>query len=158
MELTGLSRASVHGYLPYSKTVYKMEEGSVASERIRRYQERNHACERLRTAIHLQEPEVDELLWNTIIQFEGYPFCTSKGLKFSYIIKKRRDGSNSGEMFISRKEKSITKATVMIAFHKALELMDAEGSVSGPKKLGTFGASYLYPVFIRLFLPENRRL
>lgn len=158
MELTGLSRASVHGYLPYSKTVYKMEEGSAASERIRRYQERNYACERLRTAIHLQEPEVDELLWNTIIQFEGYPFCTSKGLKFSYIIKKRRDGSNSGEMFISRKEKSITKATVMIAFHKALELMDAEGSVSGPKKLGTFGASYLYPVFIRLFLPENRRL
>ena len=83
---------------------------------------------------------------------------TGRNQQFSYIIKKRRDGSNSGEMFISRKEKSITKATVMIAFHKALELMDAEGSVSGPKKLGTFGASYLYPVFIRLFLPENRRL
>lgn len=32
----------------------------------------------------------------------------------------------------------------MVAFHKALEL---DRVVTGPKKLGTFGASYLYPVF-----------
>ena len=34
-----------------------------------------------------------------------------------------------------------------MAFRKALEL---GGAVAGPKKLGTFGASYLYPVFVRI--------
>ena len=48
------------------------------------------------------------------------------------------------EMFVTRKDKSITRASVMMAFHKALEL---DRVVTGPKKLGTFGASYLYPVF-----------
>ncbi len=47
-------------------------------------------------------------------------------------------------MFVTRKDKSITRASVMMAFHKALELGRI---VTGPKKLGTFGASYLYPVF-----------
>jgi hypothetical protein len=35
----------------------------------------------------------------------------------------------------------------MIALRKALEL---NRIVSGPKKLGCFGASYLYPVFLEL--------
>ena len=51
-----------------------------------------------------------------------------------------------GEVFITRKEKSITKATVDIAFRKALELGE---KATGPKKLGVFGASYLYQVFVR---------
>lgn len=50
-------------------------------------------------------------------------------------------------MFVSRKSKSITQATVFMAFRKAMEL---GGVVAGPKKLGTFGASYLYPVFVRI--------
>lgn len=50
-------------------------------------------------------------------------------------------------MFVNRKSKSITQATVFMAFRKAMEL---EGTVAGPKKLGTFGASYLYPVFVKL--------
>ena len=48
-------------------------------------------------------------------------------------------------MFVSRKNKSITRATVNVAFRKLLELGCA---VSGPKKLGTFGASYVYAVFL----------
>ena len=52
-----------------------------------------------------------------------------------------------GELFISRKEKSITQSTVVMAFHKAL---DMEGKVKEPKKLGTFGASYLYPLLLKL--------
>lgn len=43
--------------------------------------------------------------------------------------------------------KSITRATVELAYQKALEM---GGIVEGPKKLGVFGASYLYPVFVRL--------
>lgn len=30
------------------------------------------------------------------------------------------------------------------------QLMKENGSVNGPKQLGTFGASYLYPVFARI--------
>ena len=53
-------------------------------------------------------------------------------------------------MFISTKAKSITKAMVMIAYQRGLEIQEAEGYVSRPKQLGTFGASYLYPVFLKL--------
>ena len=55
-------------------------------------------------------------------------------VEFFYIIK-------GNEMFVTRKDKSITRASVMAAFGKALELGRV---VTGPKKLGTFGASYLY--------------
>lgn len=83
---------------------------------------------------------LDELLWDVLNLFAEQPFLTAKKLEFTYSIK-------GNEMFVTRKEKSITRATVNIAFHKALEL---GGVVTGPKKLGTFGASYLYPVFIRI--------
>ena len=89
----------------------------------------------------------DGALWDALIAWQGEMFYTAKGLAFTYSIRERRDGALGGEMFISRKEKSITQSTVFMAFHKALEL---GGQVEGPKKLGTFGASYLYPVFIRL--------
>ena len=79
----------------------------------------------------------DDLLLETLAKFQKHPFYKAKNLEFFYIIK-------GNEMFVSRKDKSITRATVMVAFHKALELNRV---VTGPKKLGTFGASYLYPVF-----------
>jgi hypothetical protein len=79
----------------------------------------------------------DGLLWDTLVMFQRYPFHTAKNLEFFYIIK-------GNEMFVTRKDKSITRASIMVAFHKALEL---DRVVTGPKKLGTFGASYLYPVF-----------
>ena len=72
--------------------------------------------------------------------FSGY---TAKGLPLKYTVK-------GGELFFNRKEKSITRATVMEAFHKARGLQKTYGFVSGPKKLGTFGASYLYAVFLRI--------
>lgn len=80
----------------------------------------------------------EDMLWDMLKVFEGYSFETAKRLGFTYMIKGK-------EMFISRKEKSVTKATVMIAFRKALEL---GGNVPGPKKLNCFGASYLYPIFV----------
>ena len=89
----------------------------------------------------------DQALWEALIAWQGQTFLTAKGLRYSYSIRERRDGALGGEMFISRKEKSITQSTVFMAFRRALEL---GGVVAGPKKLGTFGASYLYPVFIRL--------
>lgn len=75
--------------------------------------------------------------------YSKYPFMTYKGMKYTYYIK-------GGELFVSRKDgKSITKSSIIIAFHTALELQRIEGCVAGPKKLGTFGASYLYPIFLK---------
>lgn len=43
---TGLSRASVSGYLPYQKIVYGVDELSVAAERTDKYRRRKNAeCE-----------------------------------------------------------------------------------------------------------------
>lgn len=87
----------------------------------------------------VEQGVLDEALWNALLLFQNYPFLTAKKLEFTYIIK-------GHEIFVDRKEKSITKSTVLIAFHRALELGE---EATGPKKLGTFGASYLYPIFIR---------
>ena len=73
---------------------------------------------------------------------QGCLFTTSKGLDFTYKI-------HGGEMFVDRKEKSITRATVMKAYGKVVEM---DGVVKGPKTLGTFGASYLYPIFVKMGL------
>ena len=144
MSATRLSRASVHSYLPYIKIPYNLEELSVNAERIRLYRERKQKCVEFSTKLSslARQPakEQEEELWSILIYLQGCVFLTAKGLKFTYKIK-------GGEIFISRKSKSITQATVFMAFRKAMEL---GGIVVGPKKLGTFGASYLYPVFVRI--------
>ncbi len=105
------------------------------------------ALERFREAMRIGGTEADDALWDALIAMQGETFFTAKGLAFTYLIRQRRSGDPGGELFISRKEKSITQSTVFMAFHRAMEL---GGDVVGPKKLGTFGASYLYPLFIRL--------
>lgn len=144
MEATGLGWASVHSYLPYTKIPYKMAELSANAKRIRLYRERKQKCEEfsanLATLAGQPNKEQEDTLWSMLLYLQGCVFPTAKGLKFTYKIK-------GGEMFVNRKSKSITQATVFMAYHKAMELGDA---VAGPKKLGTFGASYLYPIFVRL--------
>lgn len=85
----------------------------------------------------------EEELWDLLVDSQTETYQTYKGLTFSYTIR-------GYEMFVSRKDKSITRATIMIAFHRAQELMEREGRVAGPKKLGTFGASYIYVIFEKL--------
>lgn len=128
----GLSAASVNSYLPYTKAVYKTEECSVLADRIRLCRARKAAVEKLKDS--------PDTLWECLTLFAGYPFKTSKGLSFTYTIK-------GNELFVSRKKKSITRATVKLAYEKAIALGDM---ATGPKTLGCFGASYLYPVFVRL--------
>jgi hypothetical protein len=83
---------------------------------------------------------LEPLVWAEICVRAGQSFYTAKQLEFTYRVK-------GNEIFISRKEKSITRSTVTLALKKALEL---NRIVTGPKKLGTFGASYLYPIFLQL--------
>ena len=141
MDQTGLKRASVHGYLPYTKGNYNLPELPLNAERRRVYRRRIAVCERLMREIN--SPSAEECLWDAIVAYAGYPFVTEKGLPLKYAVE-------GGEIFFNRKAKSVTKATVMKAFHQARMSQELEGGVSGPKKLGTFGASYLYPVFLRI--------
>lgn len=134
MDELHLSKASVNSYLPYVKPPYKANELSANAERIITYRKRKQACEKLAS-----DGSMDNL-WAAITAFQSYPFYTAKGLKFQYEV-------HGGEMKVDRKNKSITRSSVEIAYQKVLEL---EGIVTGPKKLGVFGASYLYPVFMRI--------
>ena len=146
MKETGLGRASVHSYLPYTKIPYNLAELSANAERIRLYRERRAACMEFRDRIKQTEMtkiEQEEALWELMSRLAGCVFLTAKGLKFTYKL-------HGGEMFVNRKSKSITQAAVFMAYNRAVELMKETGTVSGPKQLGTFGASYLYPVFVRI--------
>ena len=116
----------------------------------RRPENREEAIKRLQQAAVEWKKEqtseafrrLEQCLWDALVSFSGYPFRTAKGLDFTYAVR-------GNEMFVSRKEKSITRATVDMSLKKALEL---DCHVTGPKRLGTFGASYLYPVFIHIGL------
>lgn len=140
-EQTGLKRASVHAYLPYTKGNYNLPESPLNAERRRVYRKRIAVCERLRR--EMNSPAAEECLWDAIMAYAGYRFLTEKGLPLKYTVE-------GGELFFNRKEKSVTKSSVILAFKQARRIQETEGCVSGPKKLGTFGASYLYPVFLRI--------
>ena len=155
MKITELSRASVHSYLPYMKIPYNLAELSANAERIRLYRERKRRCEefcsragRITAANRMTAKEQETELWELLKFLQGCVFLTAKGLKFTYKIR-------GGEMFVNRKSKSITQATVFMAYNRAVELMKETGSVNGPKQLGTLGASYLYPVFARIGVIRN---
>lgn len=116
-------------------------------KQVQEEQRRQDAKEKLRLAVKEQIGRADadagngDLLWETLVLFQGLPFHTAKGLEYTYAIR-------GYEMFVDRKDKSITKATVELAYRTAIEIQRAGMQVTGPKKLKTFGASYLYPIFI----------
>lgn len=114
-----------------------MNENVQMNPKVQMNEKQKKAIENLKNTIVRQREQAEDVLWDTMALFAGQIFYTTKNLEFSYLIK-------GNELFVSRKEKSITRATVNMAFRKALELGD---KVTGPKKLGTFGASYLYPIF-----------
>lgn len=102
----------------------------------------------------IQSPD-DDYIWNLLLAHTDEIFQTARGLPFTYHQKISRTGEPLGELVIDRKEKTITRNTVLLAYRKAVELMKTEGCVSGPKKLGVFGASYLFPVFLALGICEK---
>ena len=143
MKITKLSRASVQSYLPYAKVIYNMPELSVDADRKKLQRVREKECrEYIASLQHMTEDQLEDNLWQLIVRHEDCIFYTAKGLRFRYCVK-------GGEIFIDRMKDSITRASVMIALYKTLEM---DGHVSGPKRLGIFGASYIYPIFIRMGL------
>lgn len=146
----GISRASVYSYLPYIKTIYNAKEISANAQRLQTYRKRKRAVSEFVNA--LEENRLTEsIIWDTVSAFAGYLFYTSKGIKFYYSVQ-------GGEIRVDRKKKTITKSSVFL-FVQLARKMECEGNhVSGPKQLGTFGASYLYAMFIRFGLIEDKNI
>ncbi len=159
-----LKPAAVYGYLPYEVRAYNLPETTANADRHKRYR----ATRKLREAVE-QCSSVNEkvslLLWSCVVIFQNYPFTTSgrngKGaVDFTYTVSRGGKGgrhyegeSISGfgnEIWVVidgvKKEKSISRSSVDLAFQKYLE---KDCSVTGPKQLGVFGASYLLPLFQR---------
>jgi hypothetical protein len=153
MEATGLKYAAVQAYLPYSKSIYKLDELSTNAERTKLYRERKDICRRMQ-----EEETVDEaMLWEAVIAFQNYPFHTISGLPFSYVLKVGRDGSYNRELLVSRRKesKSLAWSSVMLALNNA-QMMRGE-VVNRSKDLGDIrGISYIYLMFIRFgVVPEK---
>lgn len=114
--------------------------------------------------------EIDTALWQTVIAYQNALFHTSSGLPFSYTVKHKKNGEYSGELVVSRKEgsKTLTRSSVMLAFHKVFEatktmdMIAEDGSLQktlllpeykGPKSIGQiFGISYVYSMFWKMGL------
>lgn len=155
----GISKVNVSVNLPYSTVVYKLEERSKNARRCERYRAKRmanmggvepHVAPSLAELLkELDDNAAESLLWERIAELQGTSLHTSGrngsgGVEFTYSVRTNKSGSWRGELFISTKKKSITRATVMKAYRRAAEL---DGVVPGPKTLGTFGASYLYSIF-----------
>lgn len=152
--ITGLSRASINGYLPYTKVPYKEAEISSNAEWCITYRKRKAAVEALK------EDLSEENLWQCIIEFQGYPFRTVTGLKYSYTLKKGRNGDYTKELFIDRREssKSLAWSSILLAVEK----INPDTIYEKPKAIGDIrGISYIYPMLWRFGLisvPEEVEL
>ena len=119
------------------------------------------------------QEELDVLLWDAVVAYQNQPLRTLSGLEFSYTVKHKKNGEYSGELLVSRKEtsKTLTRSSVMLAFHKVLEQIEVtekDGTVlftppsyKGPKAIGQiFGISYIFSLFLEfglIRLQENGR-
>lgn len=177
MEKLDLGQASVYSYLPYKKGAYNLPDPTLFSEQGKRYRERKKVIAELKTHRNTQEESL--WLWRAVIAFEGYVFQTSGrgkekagAAKFQYEISREAKASGrhyngigipgfGNEMWIitqsGKKEKSISRSTVDLAYKNGLQLMEGDGQVKGPKALGIPGAgSYLYPMLIRFGVIANK--
>ncbi len=119
-----------------------------------------------RGIVEKEESEsLDMLLWETILAYQNQTFYTLSGLEFSYTVKRKKNGEYSGELLVSRKEtsKTLTRSSVMLAFHKVLAEMkfkEIDGTAyllppeyRGPKSIGQiFGISYIFSLFLEFGL------
>ncbi len=109
--ITGLSPGAISSYLPYQRSIYNLEQQSELAERLKRYRKRKKAIENLNALLKsgVVTEEAKDLLWETLLLFQGYLFYTLKGKSFRYEMR-------GNEIFFNRKEKSVTKSTVNMVF------------------------------------------
>jgi len=140
MKITGLGRASVHSYLPYTKVVYNAKELSLNAERLRKYRARQEAVKSIKLCIEEKDGELKDIVWNTLKLFENYVLYTSSNQKYKYYIY-------NDELLVKRKEEGISRATLEQALENALK---SDRRITEPEQLGVSHAEYIFPLFKRL--------
>ena len=139
-EKTGLGRATVHSYLPFSRVVYNMDEPSKNAIQCKQFHRRKKACKQLKQ--HLAESVFcGEQLWAAILAFEQYHFRTDDGRELQYKIDCEK--ICFGYLTLCRSE-------IEAAFKKARQIQNENGCVCGPGKLCCKGAEELYTIFLRI--------
>lgn len=165
-----LKPSAVYGYLPYEVRPYNLPETTANADRHKRYRATRKLQGELENNGGVFDGKVSMLLWRCVVIFQNYPFTTlgrgkdqTGSVEFTYTVS--AEGKSSGrhyegecvdgwgnEIWVSigevKKEKSISRSSVDLAFQKYLEK-----DITGPKQLGVFGASYLLPLFQR-FCPR----
>lgn len=139
MQLTRLSRSSVHSYLPYTRAIYNANEASAYAERCRLYRQRKNTVIELKQCISKKNQALEEVVWQTIQLFSRYTFTTKKGVKFRYII-------NKGAVCVLGKDVDITRNTVNVAVNMVME----KGNLSEMEWLRLYGGAYLEVIFERI--------
>ena len=86
MKITGLGRASVHSYLPYTKMIYNAKELSLNAERLKKYRARHEAVKSIQQLIEEKDSSLNDKVWNTLKLFENYTFYTISNNKYKYFI------------------------------------------------------------------------
>lgn len=100
MKVTGLSRASVHSYLPYCRGIYNTKELSLDAKRCRVYRERMESVKKL------QQNPIPKRLWETLTAFEDYPFRRETNELFRYRVSE--NGKFPKKLFIKSGKNELT--------------------------------------------------
>ena len=163
--MLGITVSAVYGYIPYKITAYNLDDRSVNADRAARYRERKKALRELKSIIQ-NNGDWRIALWKVITIYQGQRFRTSGRGKehsgavgFTYELKvSERTGQTTNEILFSTRGqgKSVTKSSVERALDVGLKIQQEEGCVSGSKKLGTFGSSYLYAMFLKWGLINDK--
>ena len=138
MKRTGLSRASVHSYIPYKKVIYNLPERSVSADRMKRFRERKRLCKEFVDDLPgLSREEAEKRLWEVMQALEGCFFFTEQGLRYRYMIKE--------DYLLECHSSVISKEKILNCFWKMMK--EKERAVSDYSK-----DIYLYPIFTRIGL------
>lgn len=147
---TGLSRASVHSYIPYKKGIYKLSERSADADRMNRARERKRLCsDFVRKLPELKEKETERFLWNIIEELQGCWFRHKDGRKYRYVI-------NDGKIIFDGKvDSGIRKKKVMEFFWEYLDSKQPRESDGDALQVSGSELDYLEPVFTRITADDS---
>ena len=144
-EMTGLSRASINGYLPYTKSIYNMKRLSLQAKRLQVYRARKSAVHNLLASLSQGKKRREAELWNAVLAFENYPFHTASGERFRYTV-------DQSELYLEKNRGTITRDTLNAALTWVLECGQDQRSVGEEDRDRWENSDFLFAVFLRFCL------
>lgn len=126
---------------------YKTNEITFASEQERRQGKLLRQLQMTISRILDGSAQVDEefydLLWDTICAFQNVPFFCKGSESYTYVV-------HDDELELKGLNKVFCRNALNYSADKALFLRQHQSHVDRPERLGTIGASYIYPLFEKL--------